>query len=234
MPPDLPGTVDEAKAAASAANPSVLAQKYSYEAATYAVDVAFGAILPQITLNGSYGRTQDELGVGVYTRSAQATINVTVPIYQQGSEYSQVRQQKHTAGQQRLQLDETRREIVESTTQTWQNLQSARARVLSFQEQVRASQIALDGITRESLVGSRTVLDVLTTEQDLLTARVSLEMARHDATLAAFQLKSAVGGLTGKALGLATPIYDPAEHYRQVHDQLIGTEVTPTYPEETK
>lgn len=227
VPPDLPGTLDEANAAAGASNPSVLAQRYTYEASTHAIDLAEGALLPEVDLQGSYGRTQDQSGTGIYSRSAQALVNVTVPIYQSGSEYSVIRQQKQVAGQQRHQLDETRREVVESSTQTWENLQSARARVLSFQEQVKASQIALDGVTRELLVGSRTVLDVLTTEQDLLNARVNLELARHDATLAAYQLKSVAGRLTGKALALPTPIYDPAVHYNEVRDKWIGTGSSP-------
>jgi len=226
---DLPGTLDEAKAEASGANPAVLAQKYVYDAAIHGIDLAEGALLPTVSLNGTYSRSLEEEFTGDYFRNAQAMVNVSIPLYQQGTEYSQIRQQKHAAGQQLLQLDETRRETVEATTQAWENLQSARARVISLQDQVRASQVALDGIQRESLVGSRTVLDVLISEQDLLSARVNLEQARHDAALAAFQVKSDVGRLTAQALRLPVPIYNPSEHYEQVRDSWQGTAVAPDY-----
>jgi outer membrane protein len=229
QPTDLPATLEATDAAAAAANPAVLAQSYNYEAAKHAVELDEGALLPTVTLEGTYGRTLDASGVGIYSRQAQALVNLTVPIYQQGSEYSQIRQQKHTAGQQRLQLDETRRETIETATQNWENWLSARARIVSFEEQVRASQVALEGIQREYLVGARTILDVLTTEQTLLSARVSLETARHDANLVAFQIKSSIGQLTAQALHLGTPLYDPTAHYRDVHDQWLGTGVTPNY-----
>ena len=228
-PTNLPASLEETNAAAAASNPAVLQQQYAYEAAKHGIDVADGALLPTVTLEGSYGRTLDQLGPNLYSRSAEALINVTVPIYQQGSEYSQIRQQKHTAGQQRLQLDETRRETVETSTQNWENWQSARARIVSFEEQVRASTVALQGVQRESLVGSRTVLDVLNAEQELLSARVSLETASHDATLAAFQIESSIGQMTAQALHLGTPLYDPTAHYRDVRDQWIGTGVEPNY-----
>jgi outer membrane protein len=229
-PADLPASADAARDA-SESNPSVQAQRFAYEAAMKAVDVAEGALLPTVSLKGSYGRTLEESYTGTYSSSAAALVNITIPIYQQGAEYAVVRQQKHTAGQQKLQLDEIRRETVEATTQAWENLQSARARVQSLEDQVRASRVALEGIQRESLVGSRTVLDVLTTEQQLLQARVNLEIARHDAVLAAYQLKSEIGQLTGQALHLSAPIYDPKAHYDEVTDKWIGTGVTPTYGE---
>ena len=228
VPADLPGTLDEARTRSNDSNPAVLAQQYVYEAAKNGIKLAEGALLPTVSLNGSYSQQLDEFYQSSYVRGATATINVTVPLYQQGAEYSEIRQQKHTAGQQQMQLDEVRHETVEATTRIWENLQAARARVTSLQDQVRASQVALEGIQRESLVGSRTVLDVLTTEQDLLSARVNLEQARHDANLAAYQLKSQVGRLTGQALQLKAPIYDPTEHYRAVRDKWIGSDITPT------
>jgi outer membrane protein len=228
-PASLPETLEATDSAAANSNPQVLAQQYAYEAAQHGIDLEFGALLPQVTLQGNYSRTEGASGPGIYTRSAEALVNVTVPLYQQGAEYSRVRQQKHTAGQQRLQLDETRRAVVETASQNWENWQSARARVVSFEEQVRAATVALQGIQREYLVGARTILDVLQTEQNLLSARVSLEEARHDATVEAFQIKSSIGQLTAQALQLRVPIYDPTKHYNEVRDEWIGTGVEPNY-----
>ncbi|HEY1721101.1 MAG TPA: TolC family outer membrane protein [Magnetospirillaceae bacterium] len=229
-PADLPATSDAARSGAES-NPSVLAQKYNYDAAVKGVDLAEGALLPTVTLEGSYGRTLEESYTGSGVTVGTALVNVSIPLYQQGAEYAAIRQEKHTVGQQKLQYDETLRETVEATTQAWENLQSARARVQSLEDQVKASRVALEGMQRESLVGSRTVLDVLTTEQDLLTARVNLEEARHDAVVAAYQVKSQVGQLTAQALHLSVPIYDPKANYNEVTDKWIGTGVSPSYGE---
>jgi outer membrane protein len=229
-PSDLPASLEAARGS-SDANPAVAAQRFAVEAAERSVDVAEGALLPTVSVTGSYGRTLEESYTGSGLSATTALVNLSIPIYQKGAEYATIRQQKHTVGQQKLQLDETRREVIEATTQAWENLQAARARVQSLEDQVKANRVALEGVQRESLVGSRTVLDVLTTEQDLLNSRVNLEQARHDAVLAAYQVKSQVGQLTAAALHLSTPYYDPKAHYNEVTDKWIGTEVSPSYGE---
>lgn len=229
IPTDIPKSLEELKSVAASVNPQVLAQQYSYDAAVHGIDVATGALLPVVNLQGSYGRSLEDSTVGEYSNSAQAMINVTVPLYQQGAEYSQVRQQKHNAGQLRLQLDDVRRGVVETATQNWDSLLTARSQLTLYEDQVQASQAAADGVQREVLVGSKTVLDALTIEQNLLNARVSLEQARHDVALNTFKVLSSIGQLTAQGLHLSVPIYDPAEHYREVRDQWFGLGVTPNY-----
>jgi outer membrane protein len=58
--------------------------------------------------------------------------------------------------------------------QSWRNLDSARSRVVSFSAQVRANEVALNGVRQEALVGSRTTLDVLNAEQELVNSQVNL------------------------------------------------------------
>ena len=67
----------------------------------------------------------------------------------------------------------------------------------------RAAQTALDGLREEATVGSRTLLDVLDQEQELLNSRVNLVSAQRDETVAAFQLLAACGQLSPEQLGLA-------------------------------
>ncbi|MFX8320186.1 TolC family protein, partial [Acinetobacter baumannii] len=86
---------------------------------------------------------------------------VTMPLYEAGSVYSQVRQRKQVNSQRKLQIDETGRQVRRNAVSTWENLLTARANIESLQAQVNANRIALDGIQQEAAVGSRTVLDVL-------------------------------------------------------------------------
>ena len=72
----------------------------------------------------------------------------------------------------------------------------------SLEEQVRASELALDGVKREEQAGTRTVLDVLNAEQELLDARVSVVTAKRDQVVAAYQLLSSMGMMSPSGLGL--------------------------------
>jgi outer membrane protein len=230
----LPGSPDEARDEALDQNPNIQAAQYIYDAAVYGVDLVAGELLPVITLNGVLSKSYSISARDADSRVAQAMVNVSVPIYQQGQEYSRIRQQKHISGQRRIELDVTRKDTVETVTKAWEALQTAKARITSYREEIRAQDVALEGVQRESQVGSRTVLDVLNAEQELLNSRVNLVRAQHDETLASYQLKSAVGQLTAQALALPVEIYDPVKHYEEVRDQWIGTAVTPIYGDEVK
>jgi len=124
--------------------------------------------------------------------------------------------------QRRLQVAESQRDIRQQTATAWNNLLAARAAIESDQEQVRANAVALEGVQQEAQVGSRTVLDVLDAEQELLDSQVALVRSQRDEYVAAFQLLSAIGGLTAQSLNLDTQVYDPSEHYRRVRWKVIG------------
>ena len=86
--------------------------------------------------------------------------------------------------------------------------------IKSFEAQIKAADIALEGVQREASVGSRTVLDVLDAEQELLDAKVSLVRAQRDEVVASFQLKEAIGQLTAENLSLQVDLFDPDAYYR--------------------
>src|SRR5262249_24049426 len=91
-----------------------------------------------------------------------------------------------------------------------------------FAAAVRAAQIALAGIQQEALVGSRTVLDVLISQQQLFTTQSQLVGAQHDAALAEFNLAAAGGRLIAPELRLPGQLYDMERHYKQVKDKWFG------------
>ena len=119
-------------------------------------------------------------------------------------------------------LLEAKRQAIEDGNSAWESLVTARARIRSFSAEVRANRIALEGVQQEALVGSRTVLDVLDAEQELLDAQVNLVRAERDEAVAQYDLLSAVGRLTASDLSLDTQVYDPQKYYNEVRDKLWG------------
>jgi outer membrane protein len=156
----------------------------------------------------------------LFTESAM--LNLTVPIYQGGSEYSTIRQDKEAVGQQRLNVDQVRDQTQANVVQAWGQLQAAKAQVAAAERQGTASEKALTGVRNEALAGQRTTLDVLNSQQALVNARVSLITAQHDRVVASYSLLSAVGRLSAEVLGLPVTIYDPSIHYHQVRDAWFG------------
>jgi outer membrane protein len=111
-------------------------------------------------------------------------LNLTVPIYQGGAEYSAIRLNKESEGQQRLNVEQVRDQTQANVIQAWGQLQAAKAQVEAAIRQNDAAARALEGVRNEAQAGQRTTLDVLNAEQALVNARVSLIVAQHDRVVA--------------------------------------------------
>ena len=112
--------------------------------------------------------------------------------------------------------------MLEEVTRAWETLITARAQIVAFESQVRAAQLALDGVEQETLVGLRTTLDVLDAEQEVFAARVNLVSAQRDAVVSSYWVKATVGELTAEALGLPVERYDADVHYQNVSEKWFG------------
>jgi outer membrane protein len=222
--PILPANRDEALALASTNNPAVISANFAEAAARDNIDVVRGQLLPQISIIGDLNRSFSPSITLNSAREDTASVvaQMTMPLYEGGAIYSQTRQAQQVVGQRRSQVDDARRSAVQSATTSWETLMSARASVASFGAAVKAAQIALEGTQQEALVGSRTVLDVLISEQQLFTTESQLVVAQHDAAVAEFNVTAAIGRLIAPELKLPVQLYDMDKHYREVKDKLFG------------
>jgi outer membrane protein len=171
----------------------------------------------------SYGSTQNPASLDTTTASVAAQLSI--PLYQGGTEYATIRQAKETLGQRRLDLDTARLQVQATVVQSWGQLIAAKAQMEATQAQVAAAEIALNGVREEARVGQRTTLDVLNAQQDLVNARVALVTAQHDRVVASYTVLASVGGLSPPVLGLNIPTYDPMVHYQQVRDSWFGVRI---------
>lgn len=219
---DLPGSADEAVRIAVVNNPGVIAAEFDRRAAMDNVDEVWGELLPEMDVTASSTREWETTTESSLRTTHEVTLNLTIPIYQQGEVYSRLRQARQDAAESTLVIDTERRDAAEAGTQAYESLITARAQVDAFQTQIEASIVALEGVQREAAVGSRTVLDILDAEQELLDSRVSHVRSERDELVATYELMSALGRLTAKDLGLAVDLYDPREHYNEVRDKWFG------------
>jgi outer membrane protein len=219
-----PPTLAKAVALGVQASPAVAVAAFNIDAAELNVKVAEGALLPNLSVQASV--QQNWLGVGQlstmdsFNASVLGTLNV--PIYQGGSEYSLIRQAKETLGQRKLDLATARDQVRQSIVQAWGQLDAARANIEATQAQVQAAEIALNGIREEARVGQRTTFDVLTAQQTLVNARVSLVTAQRDRIVASYTLLANIGRLDPRVIRIPVDVYEPQVHYMQVRDAWAG------------
>ncbi len=221
-PVDLPGEKDETLKIAAVRNPDVISAEFDRRAGLDNIDEVWGELLPSVDVSAELTRDYQSAAEDGRLTTAEVKLNLSIPLYQQGAVFSRLREAKQDAAELTLTIDQERRDSIENATRSWEALQTARARVDAFKAQIDANVVALEGVEREAAVGSRTVLDVLDAEQELLDSRVAHARAQRDELVAIFEVKAAIGQLTARDLGLPVELYDPRDHYRQVRDKWLG------------
>jgi outer membrane protein len=219
--PPLPSTPEEAVRIALANNPDLIAITRQAVASGYDVRIAEAGRLP--TLSGVLSETYvNNLGgsTGPFpSTGTQSTggLNARIPIFQGGLPSARIREAQALQGQVTEQVIGTERAVVQAARAAFANYDSAQKAIQSNKVAVQANELALEGARAEQSVGTRTVLDVLNAEQELLNSQVALVTATRDAYVAGFQLLNAMGQADTQDLGLdGGPLYDPLGNYRRV------------------
>ncbi len=214
---------EDAASQAIANNPNVIAAKFNESQLRDAVDVAFSTLGPNLSLQGTafYNSNQSEPGIKTY--GEQATLNLTFPLYQGGQEYAAIRQARQNYLQAVRQTEDAQRAAHEQAVQAFETLSAARASIASSHVAVRSSEIALEGLEREALVGSATTQEVLIGQQNLLSAEITLVQNVTSLVTASYGVASAIGRLTASDLGLSVPLYDETAYYKAVRGLLWGS-----------
>ena len=145
-----------------------------------------------------------------------------MPLYERGLVSSRIREAKERANQSRIEIEETRRDARQEAIDSWEALQSSTSRIESFNIEVEATRIALEGTREESRVGARTILDILDAEQEYLDARVNLVGAERDQIVATYLVLRAMGLLSAGNLAVDAPLYNPRQDYDSVKDSWYG------------
>jgi outer membrane protein len=212
----------QAAALASANNPNVVAAEFNDSAAKDQVDIAFSQLLPQVSLQG---QTFDQENAGARSDEVngyQVIVQVSVPLYQGGAEYSAVRQAKQSQQQTARLVGDAQRTAVQAAVNAWETLVAATAAAASTRSQIKANTVALEGVEREAIVGSRTTLDVLNAQQALLNSQTTLVQNLAQLVTASYGVAAAIGRLTARDLHLPVPLYDDTAYYNAVKNKWFG------------
>ena len=217
--PPLPATADEAVRIALANNPDLVAITRQARASGYDVRVAQAGRLPTLSAVAS-GTYLNDLGGATGPNSGTQTaagLNARIPLFQGGLPGARTRQAQALEGQTLEQVVGTERAVVATGRSAFASYEAAEKAIQSNTVAVQANELALEGARAEQSVGTRTVLDVLNAEQELLNSQVALVTAKRDAYVAGFQLLNAMGQAEAQDLGLdGGPLYDPLGNYRRV------------------
>lgn len=224
----LPKTPEEALEYAKAHNYSIRQAKNYFDSKDYDVKTNTGALLPQVSLDGVASRTRnytDNISGVKEQDDLEWSVNMSIPLYEGGETRAKIRQSKYQKWQAQEQVLEAQRLVTSNVTSAWEYMVANKAMITSIKEQVRANEIALDGVQKEEALGNRTILDVLDAYQELLNSNVEEVKARRNYYVSAMTLLQAMGRLTARDLGLNVELYNAEKYSAETRNKWLSLSI---------
>ena len=192
----MPQSLKEALELSNSNNPSLAIARINLAISEKELNVEKARLSPSATLN--YSKTENKDLNATIDEDEQETVKATVtwPIIQGGKNFSSIKKFKHKKEKNILLLEDKENEVKTQTATSWSFFQSAESVLASTAAQLKAAEIANEGITLEYDSGStRTTLEVIQSRSLLLEARISNAEAKKDFIISKMRLLNQVGGL---------------------------------------
>ena len=200
---NLPDSLATAYNLSKSENPDLQIALLEYKQAKLDVVIAGSDLSPTATLQYKIAE-QDDISATVKDRTQQ-TVTATAkwPLFSGGSNLFNLRKTQELRNQKELLYQDSKKTTETNVANAWSNYQSSKGVLDSIKSQVKAAEIANEGITLEYESGSnRTTLEVIQSRTILLNSRINLASAERNFFISQFNLLSAVGRLTAKQLNL--------------------------------
>ena len=184
-------------------NPDLIIAKLEYEQSEKDVQIAKSDLSPSATLSFESKET-DDLST-TYDQQDKETVEATItwPIFSGGKNYASLSKSKNLRNRKKLLLDNAIKVNDTNVARAWSNMKSNSSLLESVKLQVKAAEIANEGITAEYESGKgRSTLDVIQSNSILLNSQISLANSEREYLLSKFKLLKSVGILSAEHLGL--------------------------------
>jgi outer membrane protein len=198
---NLPIDILDAETKAQESHPDILAAIAAERAADQAFNTLQAEVRPTLSFSLSAG-TRTGIGTTTDQDEVAAQLAFSSPLLSTNATSSTSRRIAANSKQAKLNRSEATRKAEVAAREAFRNWQSAGTRVDAVTSEIEAFRLVAKGIASEAQFGQKTALDLLDAEKDVNKAKLGLVSAEHNQLLAAFRLKSAIGSLTAKKIGL--------------------------------
>jgi len=197
----LPNTLDESIKLANLNNTDLLIAQLDYEIASKDLNIEKSRLSPTASIN--YSKSENKDFSSTIDEIDQETVKATIswPLIKGGENISSIK--KSTFNKQRYQLifQDMKNKITTETSNSWSKYQSTKGVLQATKAQLKAAEIANEGITLEYDSGNtRTTLEVIQSRSLLLDARIAFAKAERDFIVSQFELAKQAGSLSIKSL----------------------------------
>ncbi len=197
----LPNSLDESLQLADVNNIDLLVSKLDYEIAVKELNIERARLSPSASLN--YSKSENSDFSSTIDDVDQETVKATVswPIVKGGENISAIKKSSYKKERYQLILQDTKSRINTEISNAWSKYQSYKSVLEATRAQLRASEIANEGITLEYDSGNtRTTLELIQSRSLLLDARIAFAKSERDFVVSQFELAKQLGSLSIKSI----------------------------------
>ena len=194
---EIPKNLNEANDISKKRNPKLIIAKLEYLQSEKDIRIAESEMLPSASLSFEASQTEDLSST--YNERDKKILKATVkwPFYTGGKNKAEVNKNRNIKYQKKLLLDNAIKTNNTDVASAWSNFQSSKSLLDSVKSQVKAAEIANEGITVEYESGlGRSTLDVIQSNSLLLDSKISFANAERNYLLSQFKLLQSIGLLT--------------------------------------
>jgi outer membrane protein len=194
---NLPNSLNEALELSELNNPDLLIAKLDYEIAKRNLNIERANFAPSASINYSKSESKDFNSTTDQIDQESVKATLSWPIIRGGKNYSSIKKSQFKREQSELIFQDTNSEVKTNAANAWSIYQSAESVLNATQAQVKAAEIANEGITLEYDSGNtRTTLELIQSRTLLLEAKTSNAKAERDFFTSKFKILSVIGKLT--------------------------------------
>ena len=199
----LPNNLNDAIEYSKKYNPELIIAKLEYEQSEKDMLISRSDLSPSAKLSYENSRSQDLSSL--YDKRNKSTLKATVtwPIYSGGKNRASLNKSRNLQNRKKLLLSSAIKNNSSNVAVSWSTLQSSKSLLNSVKSQVKAAEIANEGITVEYESGvGRSTLDVIQSNSILLNSRIALANSKRNYLLAQFNVLKSIGQLNSSHLKL--------------------------------
>jgi outer membrane protein len=193
----LPNSLNASIELADLNNTNILISKLNFEISVKELNIEKARLSPSASINYSKSENKDFSSTidEVDQESVKAT--VTWPIIKGGENISSIKKSSFDKQRAQLILQDTKNKIITDTSNSWSKYQSSKSVLEATRAQLKAAEIANEGITLEYNSGNtRTTLELIQSTSLLLESRIAFAKSERDFLVSQFELAKQIGSLS--------------------------------------
>ena len=197
----LPNSLKDSLQIANSSNVDLLIANLDYEISIKEFNIEKARLSPSASINISKSENKDFSSTIDDMDQETVKATITWPIIKGGENVSSIKKSSYNKQRYKLILEDTKNKINTEISNSWSKFQSSKSVLEATKAQLKAAEIANEGISLEYDSGStRTTLELIQSRSLLLDARIAFARSERDFVVSQFELVKQLGSLSIKSL----------------------------------